>query len=724
MAKINKIYPAFFNGVTQQVPELALDNQCREMHNCVPNIVQGLTKRPPVLHTKTQDFVTYPLAETATVFHTYDRGEGVEEYIMRETGSATTPVEVFNKAGVQMTVAYTIASEATVKSYLSSGNLKGLTVQDRTWVFSKNSVVSLDYTATTPLSLTYDQVGFYWLKRGSGDKYNPYNYAVYVNGTAYAVDPVRPDTTTTNPPVGAENSDVAATMLAVKINAGGLFTATVLGSLIKIVKVGGGDFTLSSWDSWGNQASASWKGSVNKITDLPKDMPFSDVFVEIVGDEVNTFTNYFVKWNGSSWEECLDPKADRGKLINMPVKMDRTALVGGIATFTFDVVDWSLARVGNIENNPNPSFAPQDAVSVGRTVQDMFFYKNRLGIASEDSVTLSEAANYTNFFSTTVLDIVSTDIIDITIATNKASKIYYAKPFNNTLYIFTKYAQYELVSNGAFTPSTVSLNNTTNYPMATNVEPVVVNDSLYFISTTDNRQQLREYIKTDNLNVKGIDLNVSTPTYLDKPVNSIIADGVLGYIMCCTFDNTVYLYNYKEDGTERIQSAWSTWSFLDSLTTTVSSWEYRSIGSTILVLCKTALDYRYHSLQLDYEVLNNNVDTSSVDGITFDSYPYEARVLLPHYYPKISDIRTPKNKVLIKKITIAGEGNFDADVYRRDYDTTYTKSHLGSLRDLDLHIASKVGNVDITIKDSTTNDFTISSIILEGMYKPTSKEMK
>ena len=725
MPKINKIYPSFFNGVSQQSPELMLDNQCREMVNCVPDIVQGLTKRPPVLHTRTMDFVTYPTLETAKIFHTYDRGEDNEEYIFLATSDATAPVQAFNKAGEQMVVAYNPTTETAVKAYLANSNLKGLTVQDRTWVFSKSVKVAIDYSATTPLHETYDRDAYYWLKRGSGDKYNPFNYAVYLDGVTYAVNPNKPDSVVTDPPTGAEDSDVAATLLAAKINLSAGFTATVLGSVIKIVRKAtwiptGADFTFSSWDSWGNQASEGWKGSVNKISDLPKDMPFDGVFVKVVGDEGNTFTDYFVKWNGSSWEECLDPKDDRGVLTSMPVKMDRTSLVAGVATFTFDLVDWSVVKVGNLDNNPNPSFAPQGLGLLGRTVQDMFFYKNRLGIASEDSVTLSEAANYTNFFSTTVLDIVATDVIDITVATNQASKIYFAKPFNNSLYIFTKYSQYELVGEGGFTPSTVSLSNTTNYPMATDVEPVVVNDSLYFISTTDNRQQLREYIKTDNLNIKGVDLNISTPTYLSKPIKSLVADGVLGYVMCCTYDNSVYLYNYKEDGQTRVQSAWSVWELLGGLPATIGSYEYYLLGSSLLVTCKTSTDYRYHKLQLDYNISNNNADVSLGDI----SYPYESKVLLPHYYPQVSAIRTPKNKMLIKKVTIEGVGNFDADVYRKDYNTTYTKSHTSSLRDLDLHIASKVGNVDITIKDSSITDFNISSIIVEGMYSVTSKEMK
>lgn len=817
MPKINKVYPPFFNGVSQQKPELILDNQCPAMDNCVPDLVQGLTKRPPAVFQSVRDLNTNPELEDARVFHTYDRGEDDEEYIMVATSNPDDPVYVYDKYGTQMTVEYQSQHEAAIKAYLVENSLRALTVQDRTWVYSTIAEVALDYDETEPLNDNYDHEGFFWLKRGSGDRYNPYNYAVYLDGLTYAVNPLKTASTAANPVVGAEDTNVAALDLANKINGitplyshgslsldantsqahsfyvgtgltitgnevivpdsspqgsynyeysvtvvgtpsydsvTGMYTITLdnnsesvlassgaheewisatvdvkvfyarntsfqaeqEGSLLRITRTDGADFTYSSWDSWGDQASEGWKGSVNKITDLPNDMPFDDVFVEITGSANNEFTDYFVQWNGSSWEECLDPKADRGMLTNMPVKLDRTSIQAGIATFRFNIIEWSLPRVGNLDNNPDPSI-------VGYTIQDMFFYKNRLGFASEDSVVLSETANYTNFYVTTALDIVDTDMIDITISTNQASKIYYAKPFNNSLYIFTKYAQYELIAEGVFGPSTVSLNNTTNYPMATDVEPVVVNDSLFFISNTDNRQQLREYINTETLKVKGVDLNISTPTYLTKPIKSLVADGVLGYVICCTDENTVYLYNFKEDGQQRIQSAWNTWTVFDGFTVRPNSYEYFELGSSLLVICKTQNDYRYHRLHLDYAAENGREDTTS-DGVTPTVYPYEASVVLPDYYPQLNGVRTPKNKMLIKKVTIEGEGSFNADVYRKDYNTTFTKASTGSLADLDLHVASKVGNVTITIKDSSADDFVISSIVVEGLFSPTSREMK
>ena len=716
MAKINKIYSAFYNGVSEQNAELVLDNQCREMTNCIPDLVRGIKKRPPAVLTEAKDLSVDTIYTNARVFHSYDRGEDNEEYIMVETGDSSEPLIIHNSQGEKMVVNYTGPKVGVNKAYLANGGLRGLTVQDRTWVYSKNVDTSLDYAGTSPLDANYDKVAYYWLKRGSGDRYNPYNYAVYLDGITFAVDPTKPDTTATNPPTGAEDSDVAAGILAGKINAHANFSCTKVGSILKITKNGNADFTFSSWDSWGNQASEGWKGSVNKITDLPKDMTHDNAYVAIVGTGEKKATTYYVKWNGSSWEECLDPKADRGQLANMPLQLNRVSLSGTIATFEISEIDWSTPRVGNEDNNPDPSF-------LGQKITDMFFYKNRLGIASSDSITMTELANYTNYYVTTAVDIVATDIIDITVSTNQASNIYYAKPFNNSLYIFTKYAQYELTSETVFGPTTVSLENVTNYPMKVDVEPVVMNDSLYFVSESSNRQQLREYIKADNLTVKGVDLNIATPTYLAEPITKLLPDGVIGTIICGTASGTAYVYRYKDDGDQRVQSAWSTWTFFKTFPPLAFEWTV--IGRAIGVIWKSSDYYVYHLMYLDDKGETNRQDTT-VHPTLGNEIPdsYKASILLPDYYPQLQSTRTPLNKALIKRVVIEGTGQFDSDIYRKDYDVTYTKSHTLSMADKDLYVNSKVGNVDITIYDDSANDFTISSVVVESLFTPTSREMK
>ena len=704
MSKINKIYSAFFNGVSQQNAELVLDNQCREMTNCIPDIVRGIKKRPPAKLVGALLPDTNPNIAQSKIVHSYDRGEDDEEYYIMATENSSDPVRVYNKAGVEMNVTYDSATEASCKTYLSAGNLRGLTVQDRTWLYSRNKTITVDKSLTAPLSANYDRVAYYWLKRGSGDRFNPFNYAVYLDNTTFAVDPVKPSvggTNAQNPPTGAEDSDKAAELLAAKINANSTWTCTRNGSILKIVKANGGDFSFTSWDSWGNQASEGWKESVS--------------YVRIAGSEGNKFTDYFVKWTGSAWEECLDPKADRGLLVDMPLRMDRISLTSGIATFYIDQIDWSPPRVGNEENNSDPSF-------VGRKVTDLFFYKNRLGITSDDSITLTEAANYRNFYVTTAIDTVTTDVVDLTVSTNQASNIYFAKPFNNSLYVFTKYAQYEVTNEGPFGPNTVSVESVTNYPMQTDVEPVVMNNSLYFISVSNNRQQLREYVKADNLSVQGVDLNISTPTYIDKPVTSLIADGVIGIVMCCTDSGTAYVYNYKDDGASRIQSAWSTWELFEGITP--DSVEWTSLGTSVGIWMKRQGNYVYHQLFLDDKGENNRFDDTYDDTQFQIDLPYKSSVLLPDYYPQLIGTRTPLNKVLIKRVVVEGQGEFESSVYRKDYDVTYTKFHDLSLKDGDFYVNSKIGNVDITLYDDSVNDFKISSVVVEGLFQPTSKEIK
>ena len=218
MPKIHKVYPPFFNGVSQQNPELILDNQCKEMTNCVPSVVEGLLKRPPVRHQKTIAFADQPEMADGRVFHTYDRGDNDEEYIFVETSDYDNPVQIFNLAGEPQVVEYDATHETTIKDYLANSNLKALTVQDRTWMFSRNALVDIDTTNTFPLKAEYTREAFYWLKRGSGDRYNPYNYAVYLNNQVVQLSPNKPSLDVNDPATGFEDSDYAAQALAALIN--------------------------------------------------------------------------------------------------------------------------------------------------------------------------------------------------------------------------------------------------------------------------------------------------------------------------------------------------------------------------------------------------------------------------------------------------------------------------------------------------------------------------
>lgn len=723
MGKFHKVYPAFYNGISQQIPELLVDSQCKDMVNCIPDIVTGISKRPPSLYVTHSEI----LGGDSKIVHVYDRGEGDEEYLFIGTGFPSDPLRIFNKAGVAQVVNYS-SNPTALRSYLTSSiitNIKGLTVQDRTFLLNKEKTVSLGTTTASPVVPT----AFYWLKRSSGDDLNHFRYVVYLDGSTFDVT--------------GSQSDEACVLLVNKINADTTYKAEYHGgslsggNVIKITRTDTTDFTFKSWDSWGSQASFGWKGTVSKLSDLPQTLGFEDEIVEITGADNNDFTNYFVKSSGSSWTEAKDPLDTRGLLSNMPIACDRQT----DGTFLISFLDWSTPIVGNEDSNPTPSF-------VGTRLGDIFFYKNRLGIASDANVVMSATASYYNFYIGTVLSVLDTDPIDIAIASTKASKIQYAKPFQGSLYVFTKDSQFELVSTGATSPTTVSMEVVSNYPMNTDVEPSVNGNSLFFISTTHNQQQLREYRKNnDTLTVVGVDLNISTPTLLDSPIKKILINGVLGYVICSTETNEVFVYSFKDNGVDRVQSAWSRWKFYENTEgITLDSFEYEILDKLLIVVYKTGIKYMYNTVGLAKDSILTAEGAPSypaeasypgedqfpsgssfLDTTDLASEVYKSEVLLPDWYPHVegTELGSPKNKILIKKVSIEGQGIFDASVYRADYNVTYTKTHdYTTIQDLDLHVNSKVGSCDIRISNETSADFKITSFIMEGLYKPTSKSLR
>lgn len=721
MPKVNKIYGSFYNGISEQVPELIHETNCVDMVNVIPDIVVGATKRPPVSYVTSNT----TMSTDSRIIHSYDRGEDDEEYIFVGTGDANAPLAIYDKDGTPKTLTY---DDDDIKTYLSDvetvTSLKGLTVQDRTFIINKEEVV----TQATVETIDTIPTAYYWLKRSSADENNEFRYAVYLSGSIFE---------TTD-----KDSDKAAAELAALINAYPLYTAEVLGTstsagnVLKITSWNNRmDFSFHSWDSWGSQASFGWKGSVSKLSDLPVDIGWDDIYVEITGDDKNDFTDYWVKSSGSSWVETKDPSDTRGSLTNMPIAIDRQS----DGTFLASFLDWEAPAVGDADTNPDPSF-------LGHTINDMFFYKNRLGLVSTDSVVLSETGGYYNFYIKTTLDIIDTDPIDVSMASTTASQIQYAIPFQGSLFLFTKEGQFEMASQGATTPLTVSIEAVSSYPMAIEVEPKVSGNSLFFISLSSNKQQLREYRKNnETLNVAGIDLNLTTPTLLNIPIKQIFVSGVLGYVFLTSDTNEVFVYSYKDNSEERIQSAWSRWLLYEGYDDIVdNSFEYRILSNKLVVVYRTDTDYVYSTMVLAKEQFTLSVTpplyasenlypstTLYPSGVAFsdtsktDTHTYKSLIELPQWYPKMDfNIKTPKNKILLKKVTIEGEGSFDANTYRSDYNKTYSKTHdYTTIQDLDLHVNTRVGDCTITISDETTADFKITSFVFEGLYNMTSKRI-
>lgn len=680
MPKVSKTYSAPYNGISEQNDELVLDVQCRDMVNCIPDVVLGVQRRNGTEYIAALNPAFNP-------FHSYDRGEGDEQYIV---GIQDTDLTVYDLTGTQKTVSY--VGEADVKSYLGTDTtkLKAITVQDRTFILNTTKVVGVAYKPpTTPL---YARTAYYWLSRSSNDSNNEYRYAVYLNSVAFE---------TTD-----KDSTVAATELASLINAyGNGFQAIAKGSLIKITK-GTDNFTYSYWDSWGSQASFGWKGQVAKLSDLPSEITIDNDYpiVKITGNDSSEFTTYYVQWNGRTWEETYNPEDTRGELYNMPIRVDRLA----DGTFEAALIDWATPNIGDIDTNVTPSF-------VDKTITEVFFFKNRLGLTSGDNLVLSQLGSYYDFYSKSTLEVFDTDPIDVTISTNKASKIYDVTPFQGQLYMMTKDEQFTIEQQNSFTPLTVSVVPVSSYSVDQLVEPVVVGDSMFFVSLTDaTTRQLREYrIDKNSLTNVGTNVSITTPRLLPTIKQMVASTGNSSVMLLDATDNTkLYMYRITKNGEQVIQSSWSRWSFGFGV-------KYMFFIDDVLHILTTQNKLLKVSL-----VPTTNTKLDEVDvGITesFDSH-----ITLHKWLPKIAeDLKTSLVPIQITRVSFYASGKFDVDILRESYNYTYTRTFdSGSTANMSATITSKSDDVVITIKNSDNENFILSSIIFEGFYTPPTREIK
>ena len=476
---------------------------------------------------------------------------------------------------------------------------------------------------------------------------------------------------------------------------------------LDIVKGDNGYFSFSYWDSWGSQASFGWQGTVNKLSDLPSEMPFTNVYVNITGDDNNEFTDYYVTFNESTWVECINPLDNRGTIYNMPIKIDRESN----GSFSVSTLSWEQPHIGSVLTNPNPSF-------VNNTMNDIIFYKNRLGFASGGNITLSETGGYYNFYSKTVLQVNDDDPIDVAIPSGDATNIYYAVPFQSNLFVFTKDTQYLLKSTNGLSPNSVEFDLISKTPMDTAVEPVNAANSLFFISSVgDTASQLREYkYSNDSLVADGVNLSVQTPNLLPN-INKIVVDISLGYVFMYSNSTptVLYCYKYLNQGDNRVQSAFFKFIFPFNIDNMFSN------RARLLFITK-GIGYDY-ILYLDL-LVNNLLKVDKINEETIE-YPYSSYCTLSRWNIKmVSTIETPIDTLVVKRIKFIGTGKYNVDIHRKDYNTTTTRTYdSNSTVDNSASILGKNKNVVITFRSYDNNNFRLDSMILEGMFTQTSREV-
>jgi len=564
-------------GVTQQYQEGRFDSQVDKMFNCMPTITRGVMRRNPVESVGMLQGLPADLADAFV--YSYDRNTGDEQYIVIIPGDGSINVYNANTA----TVIYKETGHQYLQipqGELARDSFKALTIADHTFVVNTTKTVEID-TYNLISSEGYDDMAFYWIKKTASVITKQYQSTTEVGslmrGYEYTLNGANVVGTEDTRP-GQEQIDLnTASLIAeefVRVSGDSLVAASEDSICFNA------NFTGSDWkwsDTFGDEASLGvWK-TVEDSSELPINMPkrLDGFLVRVSGGTSGEFDDYFLKYiyESKTWKEVPAPGAAY-KLIGdtMPHVLYRL----GDGGFTFDtfkeVADdgvtlgdsaWGERDTGGLEALDDPSF-------IGQKLNNLFFFKNRLGFITDGSIIMSQTGAYGDFFVQTLQIVLDDDPIDLAVASTDVTVLRHAVSTAGQLILFSDDTQFTVEAiDGPFTPLSAEVNALSNYTYGKKADAVSIGNRVYFGNQVGGYSQIYSYqiagaaIKAP----EAIHRTIHVPSYIDSSLDRIVGHDVLGYVF---FETTVYprelvVLSTVDRGDQELQNAFHRWTFYKNL---------------------------------------------------------------------------------------------------------------------------------------------------------------
>ena len=597
---VSQSIPNFLNGISQQTPTQRGINQAEEQVNLQNNIVDGLSKRPAFEYIDTIDATNvYP---NTVKFWSIQRDKDNQFVVILYNGG----VKVYDLDGNEKTV--TVASGS---SYLTTTNPKAdfklVNIADYTFIANKSKTVLADTTLSTAKieefyinvvtsnygreyavtvrhpNMSYDVKASLQMPSGSN-----LNHDAVFRDTAHIADILFRGTSSTHFDSASDASfkltreDTGATLsttqgLGTSSEVTNYFTMSQYPGVIRGISTNGNsNYTVLTADGSGNTGMYSIRDEISDFTKLPYHAS-TDSIIKVTGDEGDTLSDYYVKFETDGvWKETIGQGVSLG-LDNST--MPHALINNNDGTFTFQEIDYDDRNAGDGITNSNPTF-------VGNKINNLLFYKNRLGILARDNLILSENAGFFNFFSKTVTQVLDTDAIDIAASGSEVNTLFDSVAFNESLLLFSEKAQYKLGSVGeTISPTSAVLNEVSAFEFDANVKPVSAGKYAYFAQARNNNTAIREYYADDDtLTNDGLDITVSVQNLIPSNAYQLISNTTEDTLIALASDTadtqltpyttgtpitstnggTMFIYKYFFDKGEKVQTAWSKWTFTNA----------------------------------------------------------------------------------------------------------------------------------------------------------------
>lgn len=224
-------------------------------------------------------------------------------------------------------------------------------------------------------------------------------------------------------------------------------------------------------------------------------------------------------------------------------------------------IDWDPRTSGTTKSNPGPSFFKDNTGKAKQTsIKAISYYRDRLFLASDDTLISSRLGNFDNFFLDDPSNITFRDPLDLKVSSNVFTPITFLQPFKDFLFLGTSGdTQYELIgSENQISPLTAEIAPTSFFPMTEDMGPLVMNNNLFFFS----KNRLFIYFPSfESTGQQAFELSQHVPEYLpDNYWTSTVstAHNTIFTVAGNEPGNTLFCYRNQTAGDQIVQNAFFT----------------------------------------------------------------------------------------------------------------------------------------------------------------------
>jgi len=225
-------------------------------------------------------------------------------------------------------------------------------------------------------------------------------------------------------------------------------------------------------------------------------------------------------------------------------------------TNNFTLPKYGERTVGDLDSVPDPSF-------IGNNINNIFFFRNRLGFLTDDNVVLSRVSEFFNFFPETVISVIDSDPIDVAASHTKVAILKHAVTMGEDLILFSEQTQFILTSSSdTLTPKTANVVVSTEFESSDDVAPVSAGNSIYFATKRGSFAGVREYISQEDIKLRdAANITIHVPRLIPRNIFKMAVSSNEDVLVLLGTDNQNKLYVnrwlYGGDG-RKVLNSWFT----------------------------------------------------------------------------------------------------------------------------------------------------------------------